>query len=158
MGMTIHIKSSDDTDLDLHFESSNAEGDGKWGTLHIAICSMQWDAGQHIPRLCLQCELDHDDIDKLIRELQAAKGLLAGDEPTVSLSDWEKERMRELFATVDSTLRELFATVDSTYPAAPETVCSQCGYRADRHSYSGACIERLPDNMIRFSKTQGFRS
>lgn len=167
MGMTVGIKSSGDRHLDLHFSSSNYDGNGKWGTLHIEITNMQLvgegDYGQTYRNEVVRCELDHDDIDRLIRELQAAKALLAGDEPTavhhhpglpsmISLSDWEAKRMRELFEPLPQPEPDLMTLFK------PEAICLQCGHRADRHSYSGACIEHLPNQMIRFSKTERFRA
>lgn len=78
MGMTVSIVSGEHRQLDLHFSSSNHDGQGKWGTLHIAIADMQWQGAQLMPVSCLQCELEHDDIDRLIMELLRAKGMLAG--------------------------------------------------------------------------------
>lgn len=150
MGMTVGIKSSGDRHLDLHFSSSNYDGNGKWGTLHIAICSMQSEGGQDMPLQSLQCELDHADIDRLIRELQSAKALLAGEDANqyvhpglVSMSDWEAKRMRELF--------------EPPPQPEPDELCCQCGFRFDQHAWTGACIEKLA-MAFRFSKTERFRA
>lgn len=143
MGMTVGIKSSGDRHLDLHFSSSNHDGNGKWGALHISICAMHSEGGEDMPLQSLQCELEHDDIDKLIKALQAAKALLTGDRDD---------------ATVDGSWSgPIFPDLMTLFK--PEAICLQCGYRADRHSYSGACIERLPGNMMRcFSRTERFRA
>jgi predicted Zn-ribbon and HTH transcriptional regulator len=124
MGMTVGIKSSGDRHLDLHFSSSNQDGNGKWGTLHIGISVMH---EERQPLQSIACELDHDDIDRLIQELQAAKSILAGEADRMILFNLE-------------------------------AICAQCGYTAARHAWSGACIERLPNQMIRFSKTERFRA
>ena len=144
MGMTVGIKSSGDRHLDLHFSSSNHDGNGKWGALHISICAMHSEGGEDVPLQMLQCELTHDDLDRLIKELQDAKALLAGEDANQ-------------YATVDgSWLGPIYPKLMTQLE--PEAICLQCGYRADRHSYSGACIEKLPMGMIRFSKTERFRS
>jgi hypothetical protein len=130
VSLTIPIKSGSDRDLDLHFHSSDDGGNEKSGTLHITICAMQRRSGQDVPVRSLSCELDHADIDKLIQELQAAKGLLVSNEP---------DKMGSVSNIPDM-----------------DAVCSQCGWKWGEHACNGACIERLPDNMMRFSKTERF--
>lgn len=151
MGMTVGIKSSGDRHLDLHFSSSNQDGNGKWGSLHISICAMQWMGPQLVPALSLQCELEHDDIDRLIMELQRAKGMLAGGEHDFFKDAGVWREPEKIFA--ESKRRELFEP-----PAipAPDEVCQLCGTAFKDHAYSGACLVRCDDGKFEFSKTQRF--
>lgn len=151
MGMTVGIKSSGDRHLDLHFSSSNYDGNGKWGSLHISICAMHSEGGQDMPLQSLQCELDHADIDRLIQELQAAKALLTGDDHDFFKDAAVWREPEKIFA--ESKRRELFEP-----PAipAPDEVCQLCGTAFKDHAYSGACLVRCDDGKFEFSKTQRF--
>lgn len=172
MGMTVGIKNSGDRHLDLHFSSSNYDGKGHWGSLHIAICSMQSQGGQDVPLQMLQCELDHADIDKLIQELQAAKSLLVPDDSGQARyrrligSEWTAcdengefntpeiwQNPEHLFENSPTTLSNI---LDRPPPPEPDAVCCSCGFKYGEHSYSEFCIERLPDSMRRFSRTRKF--
>lgn len=163
----------------LELTPGNPLADPNSRRLHIRISIMH--EAKPNDRL-ISSALDHADIDKLIQQLQAAKALLVPDDSgQVDLLPGHKYRRligsewtacdengvmvsngSDKYETVSNISDTLFAEkkrlelFETTPPIEPDAVCRSCGFRFDHHSYAGFCIDRLPDNMRRFSTTRKF--